>query len=176
MWRLRNLGRAHPADQAQAHHLQNYRWQWVLSFGFDFEFWVEDQQQYQGSVRFEIEGGGEVLTSFVRKNEEEFFEFLVDFNKDTKSSKKKPFSTNISVRKKPTQRMSMMSKNSRSSRLGMRSRQGAVSPNLLGVKSRVKFYLSLYSSATTQLQDYPKSFQNQTSKQALSQTLKISEV
>ena len=42
---------------------------------------VDDfRSQFQGKVRFEIEGGGEVLTSFVRKNEEEFFEFLNDFN------------------------------------------------------------------------------------------------
>jgi hypothetical protein len=33
------------------------------------------------TVKFEIEGGGGIVTSFVRKNEQEFFEFIHDFNK-----------------------------------------------------------------------------------------------
>lgn len=40
------------------------------------------------TVRFEIEGGGDIVTSFVRKNELEFFEFIKDFdgkNKDAKN-------------------------------------------------------------------------------------------
>jgi len=32
------------------------------------------------SVKFEIEGGGDIVTCFVRKNEEEFFEFINDFS------------------------------------------------------------------------------------------------
>ncbi|CAI2374522.1 unnamed protein product [Moneuplotes crassus] len=91
-----------------------------------------------GRVRFEIEGGGEVLTSFVRKNEEEFFEFLVDFNtnnnKPRSKGKRQPFTTKVSVRKKAMGRTSAMSRHSRLSRAT--SRQGASSPNCLRVKSR----------------------------------------
>ena len=40
----------------------------------------EDDKSYREEVKFVIEGGGKAIqTSFVRKNEEEFFEFLSDF-------------------------------------------------------------------------------------------------
>jgi hypothetical protein len=94
--------------------------------------------KFQGSVRFEIEGGGDILTSFVRKNEQEFFEFLVDFNQknpeQTKKSKFNPkgkgFVPQISLRRR---RSSKVSQFSSGSRLGMRNRN---SPNFLRGGSR----------------------------------------
>ena len=47
-----------------------------------------DQKSLRQEVKFIIEGGGKAIqTSFVRKNEEEFFEFLNDFN-DPKNKEK----------------------------------------------------------------------------------------
>lgn len=40
----------------------------------------KNPKQHEESVKFEIEGAGEVVTSFVRKNEQEFFEFIKDFH------------------------------------------------------------------------------------------------
>ena len=40
-----------------------------------------EEQSLREEVKFIIEGGGKAIqTSFVRKNEEEFFEFLSDFS------------------------------------------------------------------------------------------------
>lgn len=98
----------------------------------------ELKAQFQGSVRFEIEGGGDILTSFVRKNEQEFFEFLVDFNQknpeQTQKSKfhsqGKGFVPQISLRRR---RSSKVSQFSSGSRLGTRNRN---SPNFLRGGSR----------------------------------------
>lgn len=41
----------------------------------------DDEQSLREQVKFIIEGGGKAIqTSFVRKNEQEFFEFLSDFS------------------------------------------------------------------------------------------------
>ena len=46
-----------------------------------FSIGEDNHSDLQGSVRFEIEGGGKAIeTNFYRKNEEEFFTFLKDFN------------------------------------------------------------------------------------------------
>ena len=47
---------------------------------FFINSWNEEQSLRE-EVKFIIEGGGKAIqTSFVRKNEEEFFEFLSDFS------------------------------------------------------------------------------------------------
>lgn len=47
---------------------------------FTIEDQFEDLDTMKGGVKFEIEGGGKAIqTSFIRKNEETFFEFLNEF-------------------------------------------------------------------------------------------------
>ena len=98
------------------------------------------KSRVQGNVRFEIEGGGEVLTSFVRKNEEEFIEFLMDFNQqnEEKGSKSKEQTSQmmksiipqVSLRRRKSNKLQTLSSHSR---LG--ARNGAT-PNYLRGASR----------------------------------------
>ena len=92
--------------------------------------------QGEGTVRFEIEGGGELVTSYVRKNEEEFFEFLNDFNQKKNTNaiannggKKNELVPQVSIRRRESSRLSNVS----NSRLGMNKDRPQ---NLLRVSSR----------------------------------------
>ena len=65
-------------------------------------FTIQDEQNESQSlrqeVRFVIEGGGKAIqTSFVRKNEEEFFEFLNDFTNPNKNAKPKNTEKKIEI-------------------------------------------------------------------------------
>ena len=99
---------------------------------------VEGEEPGQGMVRFEIEGGGELVTSYVRKNEQEFFEFLLDFNQQkngiqgslaNKGGDISNLVPQVSIRRRESSKMS----NYGNSRLGMNPSK---SPNFLRVGSR----------------------------------------
>ena len=50
-----------------------------ITFRIEEDFIGKREEGKKETVKFEIEGGGELITSFKRKNEEAFFEFLNDF-------------------------------------------------------------------------------------------------
>jgi hypothetical protein len=55
-----------------------------ITFRVVNDVFTSKRKEQDETVKFEIEGGGDIVTSFVRKNEQEFFEFINDFDSNLK--------------------------------------------------------------------------------------------
>jgi hypothetical protein len=54
-----------------------------ITFRVENDVSGKKQKGHKETVKFEIEGGGDIVTSFIRKNEQTFFEFINEFDSNS---------------------------------------------------------------------------------------------